>query len=119
MSDEKGDRIKHIHSNLYQICSPEKEPKIPHPYSGLRQSSILKKGMFLDTHLSEKLGIKVEAYKASAIEGRRVDRPKDLPGAPVFNQTQAMEDLKGNLKNLQDLQMRLKFLLKELEQWVD
>jgi hypothetical protein len=59
---------------------------------------------------------RVSAYTPAELLGRRVSRPQTVPAGKA--NAQAVEGLKDNLKSLNDLQARLRFMLKELEELI-
>lgn len=60
--------------------------------------------------------IVVQKYQAAEMIGKRVARPASLPAS--HPQNMAVQSLKQNLKTLNDLHDRLKFMLQELEEFI-
>ena len=58
---------------------------------------------------------RIQPYTPAELVGRRVARPASLPNQA---QPEAVQSLKQNLQSLNDLQARLRFMLKELEELI-
>lgn len=56
----------------------------------------------------------VEEFRPAQLIGKRVARPASLP--PVSSRAAAVESLRDNLRQLNDLHSRLRFMLQELEE---
>lgn len=129
-SRDESQKIAFVYSNLYQLYQkgkaaakeasvPEEGPvviqKAQKPLS--QSSSVLKTE---DLNQVEKAAVKVSSYNPTEFIGKRVARPeaistaKSTPAAPK----EAIVSLKANLKALNDLHARLRFMLQELEDLV-
>jgi hypothetical protein len=74
-----------------------------------------------DLHKPEKAAVKVTNYTPTEFLGNRVARPASIPaktGTPTGAPKEAISSLKDNLKALNDLHSRLRFMLQELEDLV-
>lgn len=135
---DKNQKIKFLHSNLYQIhgkeeatvVTPVGPAKKPHTSSSVLKSEDLNQGPLA--------AILVKKYQANELKGKKVSQAPSpaamrsnssfiykgiskatlpqptLPKAPQ-SQSKSIEDLKHNLKTLNDLHSRLRFMLQELE----
>jgi hypothetical protein len=63
-------------------------------------------------------GPRVTPYTPAELIGKRVARPERLAAAEQKAPPEAVASLKDNLKSLNDLQARLRFMLKELEELI-
>lgn len=116
-SGDNNSKVKFIFPNLYRIHGKSEnqeksQKKVP------SNSKVIK----AEDLNSNTLGaIRVNPYTPKEVVGKRVNRPEYLPAAPVkakttqSDATHPVEGLKQNLKSLNDLQARLRFMLKELE----
>ena len=129
MSDhnDSNQKYKHISGNVYQIG-------LNHPQAGLnaappRSSRVIK----AETLKGESLNSKHLASDASELIGKRVSRPSTLPApetrlaaqlASILEPKQktststpelTVSAMKENFKSLTDLQARLRFAIKDLE----
>ena len=130
-SRDKSQKVAFVYSNLYQMFKKgEAEAKVeakveaqaaePAVNPGLttaietpvaRSSGILKAG---DLHSNSFAAIRVNQYNPTEFIAKRVARPASLP--PRDNA--AVDSLKKNLDQLNDLHSRLRFMLQELEDLV-
>lgn len=108
-------------SNVYAFPKREKISQAPseNPNKKLIGSSkILKSGEFKTGEIKKEPlpMVHVNSYMANELSGMRVSRPGVLP--PVTRPNLALENLKENFKTLNELQAKLRFMLEELEQFV-
>ncbi|MGZ3697830.1 MAG: hypothetical protein ACXWP5_06895, partial [Bdellovibrionota bacterium] len=99
----------------------------PKPTDGVNPGLAISKGQIIKaTDLNaEALGtVKVHSFNPAELIGKRLPKPQaqahaQAAAAAIFRpQNAALESLKDNLKTLQQLQSRLKFMLQELEELV-
>jgi hypothetical protein len=129
-----------VYSNLYQLYRKGKEAAEQASVPGSAESvSDLRQAVFqlpnpTGTLASEKNVLKTGDLKAEAaptvssyqppslLAKRIVEKPQALKRqgqqAPMAAQSAAIESLKANLKTLNDLHARLKFMLEELQELV-
>ena len=106
-TQDKNQKFTFVYSNLYQIHQKGKvESEKPVAVSRPAHGQVLKTG---DLHSST--GPRVEAYVPTGL------LPKRAP-ARTGTRNEAIESLKENLKSLNDLHSRLRFMLQELEELV-
>jgi hypothetical protein len=142
---DQSQKVSFVYSNLYQIYQKGKAEAIaaevpnsgavikaaevsslsggqlpaesPKPFAVNPRSHILKTKDLRDPSNSMVSSVKVAEYNPTAFIGKRVARPGVIP--PVAQQpTAAINSLKENLKSLNDLHSRLRFMLQELEELV-
>jgi hypothetical protein len=99
--DQAESRVK----NTFQ-AEPPKTNKIP-TYSKVIKAEDLK-----NSHFGT---VRVNPYTPSEVVGKRVKTPNYLQPSNGA----AIKSLQDNLKSLTDLQARLRFMLKELEEIID
>jgi hypothetical protein len=110
---DKSQKIAFVYSNLYQIYRKGVETA--------KSGAVLKSD---DLFKPSFAAVQVNPYQPAELLGKRVQKPEGLIDvASVRSETmvarsKAIESLKGNLKNLNDLHSRLKFMLLELEDLV-
>ena len=119
---DKSQKIAFVYSNLYQVYRKGKEA------AETAGASVLK------TEDLNQVSTSVTAFSPMELIGKRVERPEviasPLAAAPklvVADATKsapeyanrALDSLKENLKSLNDLHSRLRFMLKELEDLVE
>ncbi len=108
---ETNSKFKHLNSNVYQITTKEKV--IP---KAAKSSHVLKAGSFdlngISTTLSSP-SVRVEKYVPAPLSGATRATLSSNHLSRV-----ALDEMKQNLKSLNDLQSRLRFVLKELEELV-
>jgi hypothetical protein len=137
---DQSQKVSFVYSNLYQIYQKGKAEAIkadvpnsgavikaadvpsmsngqlpaesPIPFAVNPRSHILK----TDDLRNQVSSVKVAEYNPTAFIGKRVARPAVLP--PAQQPTAAITSLKENLKSLNDLHSRLRFMLQELEELV-
>ncbi|MFL5813208.1 MAG: hypothetical protein ACJ763_06495 [Bdellovibrionia bacterium] len=123
-----------VYSNLYQLYRKGKEAaeqapattpeaqassqaifQLPNPMGTLAsEKNVLKTG-----DLKAEAAPAVSAYQPPSLLAKRiVDKPQALKQQPMPAQSAAIESLKANLKTLNDLHSRLKFMLEELQELV-
>jgi hypothetical protein len=141
---DQSQKVSFVYSNLYQIYQKGKAEAIaaevpnsgavikaaevsslsggqlpaesPKPFAVNPRSHILKTKDLRDPSNSMVSSVKVAEYNPTAFIGKRVARPAILP--PAQQSTAAISSLKENLKSLNDLHSRLRFMLQELEELV-
>jgi hypothetical protein len=123
---DKNQKGTFVYSNLYQIFKKGQEsaasvatPAIPaqgeFPGLAVSKGKILK-AQSLSSPEVNRMGVQVSPYKAAELIGKRVQRPQSLPRpATAVPRHAALDGLKENLKTLNDLHSRLRFMLQELE----
>lgn len=133
---DQSQKVSFVYSNLYQIYqkgkaeaiaaevpnsgavikAPEVSAQLPaesaKPLAVNPRSHILK----TEDLRNQVSSVKVAEYNPTAFIGKRVGRPAVLP--PAQQPTAAITSLKENLKSLNDLHSRLRFMLQELEELV-
>lgn len=119
-SYDKSQRHTFVFSNLYQVYRKGKkaaqDAKISVGEENV-QTHVLKVGnRSIEVKSEVPLERKVEAFRPVEFLRKRTEETK-LPGAQAPS-NQAVNQLKSNLKNLDDLHSRLQFMLKELEDLV-
>jgi hypothetical protein len=137
-SRDNTQKVAFVYSNLYQIYQKGKAAAINAPEGAQVPASAESsapvvidksvKSVVLktdDLHNAEntasKLGVKISSYNPTELVGKRLARPASL--SPVAAKKmelpqQAVSSLKDNLKALNDLHSRLRFMLTELEELV-
>jgi hypothetical protein len=120
---DKSQKTTFVYSNLYQLYRRGKEAA---QKADTSQSSFVDLGLTAErapeSHvlkardLRSDSTVKIETYKAPELIGKRVQNP--LVKATQQAQDTAIQSLKDNLKNLNDLHSRLRFMLQELEELV-
>ena len=128
---DQNQKVTFVYSNLYTIY--QKGKTAAHsaviPAADVVESSeaaplavkaSLSKSQILKMDDLHKPEVQVSTYNPAAFIGKRVARPaslaKSLP--PAQQPTAAVNSLKENLKSLNDLHSRLRFMLQELEELV-
>ncbi len=123
---DKSQKTTFVYSNLYQLYRRGKEAaksaEVPPQASfvDLRDSETGERrpeGHVLKAQdLRENSSVKVQEYRAPELIGKRIQNPLLKSARDV--QDGAIQSLKDNLKNLNDLHARLRFMLQELEELV-
>lgn len=141
---DQSQKVSFVYSNLYKIYQKGKAEAIaaevpnsgavikaadvtslsdgqlpaesPKPFAVNPRSHVLKTKDLRDPSNSMASSVKVAEYNPTAFIGKRVARPAVLP--PAQQPTAAITSLKENLKSLNDLHSRLRFMLQELEELV-
>jgi hypothetical protein len=110
---DKNQRVTFVYSNLYQIYKSGKEAaQAADPLPGLPVSSTVLKTENL------KAGVEIRPYEPVELIGKRIQK-KEIPAlAPAKAPDATVQGLKDNLKALNDLHQRLRFMLQELEDLV-
>ena len=115
--DNDQKKFRRLSTNVYQIGIKGKSPSV-----AAKVSSYVLKAGDLNSNTGPLGSVRVDKYIPSEITGKRVTRPSSLPAAsspaPSSVSTAALESMKQNLKDLNNLQARLRFVLKELEELV-
>jgi hypothetical protein len=114
MSDQNSSNVFSIFSK--QKAQDQKGVKSPSQDSNSKRqvnTRVLKAGS-VNADLSTP--VQVGEYIPTQMMGKRVTRPGNLP--PVTRPSLALDSLKANFNALNDLQARLRFMLKELEDLV-
>ncbi len=122
-----------VYSNLYQLYRKGKEGADPSAHHSAHHSAhqaVFQLPNSVGTLASEKNVLKsgdlkaeaapaVSAYQPPSLLTKRiVDKPQALQQAQMPAQSAAIQSLKDNLKTLNDLHSRLKFMLEELQELV-
>jgi len=104
---DKSQKITFVYSNLYHLYKKGKEAAQKASASG----NVLKAD---DLHNPKFVAQKnISKHQPVELLGKRVERPAILPP-----KNPAIDSLKQNLKTLNDLHSRLRFMLQELEDLV-
>ena len=132
-TQDKSQKTTFVYSNLYQLYKKGKEAAVnaPHvptanepshieaPHFAVPSSRNVLKSNDLKAQ-TEKLGVQVREYNPASLMKKRVATPPVLKAAPLSSASTssnpALLALKENLKNLNDLHARLRFMLQELEE---
>jgi hypothetical protein len=135
-TQDKSQKTTFVYSNLYQLYkkgqdaaqkaavpsshstahSPAQTPKVDaSPFAVPSSRNVLKAEDLNSVKTqaktqAEKIQVQVTEYTPSSLIGKRVNKPE------VVSSNAALKDLKQNLKNLNDLHARLRFMLQELEE---
>jgi hypothetical protein len=123
-----------VYSNLYQLYRKGKEAaeqaQTPAAEVPVSNPAVFQLPNQMGTLASEKNVLKtgdlkaeaapsVSAYQPPSLLAKRiVDKPQALKQQSMPAQSAALESLKANLKSLNDLHSRLKFMLEELQELV-
>lgn len=123
-TQDKTQKITFVYSNLYQLYRKGKDaaqkapgfnPSLSAPLAVPAKDS---RAHILKTGDLKAEAVRVEPFQpAEFIQKRVVPRPDVLPPRRP-GQSEAVESLKKNLKSLNDLHSRLRFMLQELEDLV-
>ena len=126
-TQDKSQKTTFVYSNLYQLYKkgqkaakdsivPETEPQVKisskldaAPFAAPSSRNVLKAGDVKAKTLEPKAEVSVREYHPTSLIGKRVAKPE------VVSSNAALQSLKENLKNLNDLHARLRFMLQELE----
>ncbi len=100
---DKNQKVAFVYSNLYEIYRKGKDAAVSSPSHNVLKANDVNQTPFA----------KVRSYTPAELIGKRIQRPKSLPSA-----NPALQSLKDNLKALNDLHARLRFMLQELEELV-
>jgi len=107
-SQDKTQKVTFVYSNLYQLYKKgQEQPTGPVPV--IRKASKILKADNLRQSAA------VREFAPAEFIGKRVPKPEVVLRA---EDNQALESLKKNLNDLNDLHSRLRFMLKELEDLV-
>lgn len=124
-TQDKGQKVKFIHSNLYEIHGNRGGSVKAHVVTKAnpihkKSPAVLKAGEMSLQQSSPMAALQVKKYEAAEMLGKRFERPVYTPPTPASKKENnlALEDLKQNLKTLNELQARLRFVLQELEDLV-
>jgi len=116
---DKSQKIQYVHSNLYRIHAPQNDANEKKP-AKLGMSSIVIKAE--DLNHPKQGPIRVNPYIPVQVDGKgHPPSPKATPKpppAPRIKSPEAVAVMEKNLKNLNELQARFRFVLKELEDLV-
>lgn len=142
---DESQKVSFVYSNLYQIYRKGKAeaiaaevPNSDAPKSGAPSNAVIKAAevsaqlpaesqaplvvnprshiLKTDDLRNQVSSVKVAEYNPTTFIGKRIARPAILP--PAQQPTAAITSLKENLKSLNDLHSRLRFMLQELEELV-
>lgn len=119
-SRDQSQKIAFVYSNLYKVYqqgkAAAKDAVVPQPETAPvvapKSSNVIKTE---DLHKPE---LKVSAFQPTEFIGKRVERPAVIAKAVAPAPKEALNSLKDNLKALNDLHSRLRFMLQELEDLV-
>lgn len=128
MSNEsQNSKVKQLFSNVFQIHSAE-TPAAPASTVSKpkRSSAVIKAGDMNQDRQLHQSQMKINAYVASEFFGAKDThfvKASPVIKAPVSAEVNAspeaaLKSLKQNLKTLNDLQSRMKFMLQEIEEFV-
>jgi hypothetical protein len=127
---DKSQKTTFVYSNLYQLYRRGKDAAKAAPGVETPQASFVDlrdaetgerrpEGHVLkarDLRENTAAAPKVEEFRAPELIGKRIPNP--LLKSTQQTQDSAIQSLKDNLKNLNDLHSRLRFMLQELEELV-
>ncbi len=134
---DQGQKIAFVYSNLYKLYqkgkteateanvnAPQEEAKTETHAEMVAPVAVIQKPLATssnvlkadDLHKAEKPAAKVSNYNPTEFIGKRVARPAAI--AKSNAPREAISSLKDNLKSLNDLHSRLRFMLQELEDLV-
>lgn len=109
---DKNQKVTFVYSNLYQVYKKGLEAaRTAGSPVGLTRGKVLKPG---DVHESR---IQVESYRPASLAAPSSSL-QQRQHLPMQQQKEALQSLRDNLKSLNDLHSRLRFMLKELEDLV-
>ena len=132
-TQDKTQKIAFVYSNLYTLYKKGKEAAIAAPNVmpsaapfGLTRASLsalapnYTSGKVLKTENLAQAKVNVTEFRPAEFIAKRVETVREplRVAKPEVIQNHALNDLKKNLKNLNDLHARLQFMLKELEDLV-
>ena len=123
---DKSQKTTFVYSNLYQIYRKGKDAANASP--GLTTSQVIKAADASATVVRRETApdaTVVRPYNPAELMAKRMARPAVLPqkeskASPAVSTpaVHPLESLKQNMKDLNDLQARLRFMLQELEDLV-
>lgn len=136
---DSSQKVTFVYTNLYQLFKKEQqelnemketkeltkteivaEPKVaaavPAPVAATPMG--LSRGVILKSEDIREKKIQVSAYTPVELMGKRTIPKPAVLTKPQVEQNQAVQSLRKNLGNLQDLHSRLKFMLTELDDLV-
>ncbi|MGK5089695.1 hypothetical protein WDW86_19255 [Bdellovibrionota bacterium FG-2] len=120
---DKSQKIAFVYKSFHKLyheskaqaqaqAQPQRSPAVP-PALPVGSGAVLKAAQVNQNSFGH---LNVAPFTAPHFIGKRVARPSVLPDALMVAPTNpALEGLKDNLKALNDLHSRLRFMLKELE----
>ncbi len=120
-TQDKSQKTTFVYSNLYQLYRKGKEAA-QKAEVGPDSSFHVLKTADLKLQKSGQAAVKIEEYSPQEFIGLRIGRIDKKAAAPISAvqaspaQDSALASLKQNVKSLQDLHSRLRFMLKELEE---
>ncbi len=122
-SQDKSQKVAFVFSNLYEIYRKGKSSAIASDPSAILTASpfvansrVLKHGDLAKGDRPSAPEPQIHAFTPIDLIGKRVKTPDALLSVGT---NPALDSLKTNLKTLNDLHSRLRFLLKELEDLVE
>jgi hypothetical protein len=133
---DKNQKTTFVYSNLYHLYKKGKDAAAGQPIAvspsrlSASQGQVLKTDALTASQMGAQIRVEPKAepvispYTPVELLGKRVERPailpaaKTIPAAPALPSNTAIDSLKDNLKSLNDLQSRLRFMLQELEDLV-
>jgi len=115
-TQDKTQKVAFVYSNLYQLYRKGKEAAQVSKGQVLKAEDLKN----LAAQTEPKVDVKITAFTPVELIGKRVSKPASIAVAPVAQSSKptsnpAIESLKDNLKQLNDLRSRLHFMLQELE----
>jgi hypothetical protein len=131
---DKNQKTTFVYSNLYQLYKKGKEAAVQAEVPAAPASSQVLKVENLNEPTFAATKVKISSYQPTEFIQKRIEkkpavlkvaeqanqfvRPFSVSEAPAVDQNPVIESLKNNLKSLNDLHSRLKFMLQELEDLV-
>lgn len=130
---DSSQKVTFVYTNLYQLFKKEQEelkdlktlqePAAPEaqaaPVPPVASTPLgLTRGVILKSEDIREKKIQVSAYTPVELMGKRTIPKPAVLSKPQLEQNQAVQSLRKNLGNLQDLHSRLKFMLTELDELV-
>jgi len=123
MSATRDPSQKHtfVYSNLYQLYQKGKAAAKAAPEAtrtGLATGKIIKAEEMTAANAAGPIGLRVARHEPPRLLGKRIEANRSLPLAPKVSASrrQAIDGLRDNLRQLQGLHERLRFMLKEIEE---
>jgi hypothetical protein len=124
---DKSQKIAFVYSSLYEVYKKGKAAALDadaplavrHPSAHVIKAEEASAAPVVAETPVPAPGAKITAYNPIELIGKRVARPEAIgPARRVTVTNPAISSLKDNLKALNDLQSRLRFMLQELEELV-
>ncbi|OFZ54153.1 MAG: hypothetical protein A2428_02245 [Bdellovibrionales bacterium RIFOXYC1_FULL_54_43] len=127
-SRDKTQKVAFVYSNLYQLyrkgketahpveaaqVQPQAQPPTGQALAASAGAAVVRSGNVLKSDDLRAAALAITPYAPTEFIGKRVPRPE-----VIATKNSAVESLKKNLQELNDLHSRLRFMLKELEDLV-